>query len=543
MSMRSQLLFPAFLLAVALGALTQTPGALAQTPPPPKPAGQTDQTGQQPQKSTDPVPQVDPLVQRDKELRKFDPLAKPEIDPQADPRVPQGTEKNPISQFGGATDDVTITGPRSGADLTKEYNGPAVLTRSYGLDRSAVPENIRFRPSAGVSEIYDNGLIGIASRTDGTGGTNPAFGTMVRFGFEGRHYWVHDILTISYAGNFSRYTPASAYDGSNHSFNLDWTHALSKRLRLSLLSTASHYSLNYSLENTLLNPDVSIANVNLATTPNTQIFDNSTTQASNSVHLTWQESARLSFDISGSYFFVKRAGVGLIGSEGAQAGADVTYRFSKKITSGVYYAHTYYRFSHAAGDTDSNAVGLIYSYAFDPRTELRTRVGINVLQNLGITSVSIDPAIAALLGQSAGYIQFYSVNRLLDFSGSLTRQLKGGRNVHAAYSQGTTPGNGVFVASKQQTVDLGYSMQFRRKDRIDIGGGRSALSSVSQVIGQYTSENFHVGVTKPIQKSLSADFAFDYRHFEITSSPLLRNQYRVTVGISWSNEDFPSRIF
>ena len=42
----------------------------------------------------------------------------------------------------------------------QEYSGPAVLSRSYSVNRPLIPEQLKWRESVGVSSVYDTGITG-----------------------------------------------------------------------------------------------------------------------------------------------------------------------------------------------------------------------------------------------------------------------------------------------------------------------------------------------------------------------------------------------
>ena len=546
--------FQKYMLALALLSLAsgaQTSIAQTQTTPQtvPPPAGQTQTpleeidplTGQK--KQAAPTRAVDPVAERDKAIHRLKDPNNTDLE-----RDEKFDEKNQLELRSGKPkdDDVVIVesglAGRGEADLTKEYTGPAVLSRSYAVQRSSLPENVKFRPYAGVSFVVDSGLQGISS-VNGAANSGLLLGSLFTFGIEGRHSWRHDILQINYNGNASRYVPASAYNGSNHSLSLNWSHVLTRRLRLSILNNTNFYTASYNLTTSAQGPDFNVANVNLALTPNVQVFDDSTMQSTNSVSLTWQKSARMSMNVSTSYFFISRSNTALVSTKGLQLGNDISYRFTRKTTLGVYYSHTAYQFNHGAGNTTGDSAGFLYSYAFNPKTELRVRAGMTILQNLGIVAVSIDPAVAALLGQSAGLIQNYAVTNVGDISATLNKTLRGDRNLHISLTKGTTPGNGVFVASQQQVIEGGLNLLFRRKYRTSLSVARSSLSSISQQVGQYASSTVHFGVSRSLIRHTQADIGMDYRRFSVTGSPLLQNQLRFTIGVSWSNGDFPARVF
>ena len=88
----------------------------------------------------------------------------------------------------------------------QEYTGPAVLSRSYSISQSLVPEQIKWNESVGLSTVYDTGVTRSVN-ADGTPGPLTALtGAMATWSFSGRHYFHRDVVTFSYSGNYSRYS-------------------------------------------------------------------------------------------------------------------------------------------------------------------------------------------------------------------------------------------------------------------------------------------------------------------------------------------------
>ena len=106
-----------------------------------------------------------------------------------------------------------------------------------------------------------------------------------------------------------------------------------------------------------------IANINLSSSPNIQIYDTGSKQFSSQADVTWQKTSRLSFSMGTSYFGISRDSPQLLGMTGQQARGDVNYRLTRKMTIGSYYSFSHYVYPHGFGNSDINTFGGIYSYA------------------------------------------------------------------------------------------------------------------------------------------------------------------------------------
>jgi hypothetical protein len=528
----------ALLGVLACGGMVSSRALHAQTPTDPNAAAVTAPAG-----GTDPrqLP-LTPTEQREKQIREFDPLGmddtkknKNTTERPADAPIPgsiaDSEQRNAPARRGPqVTEDKADNGP------VQEYTGPAVLSRSYTINRPLVPEQVKWTESIGVSSVYDTGVTGRGIKPDGSpadGGSN-LVGTMVNWTFGGRHYFRRDMISVNYAGNYSRYSQSTGYNGSNQSLSLLYSHVLTRRISLNLGVVGSQYSQNYTLQNQTAGPE-SIANVDIASSPNLQLYDTGTRQLSTQADLTWQKSNRLSLSAGVAWFGIARNSPQLLGTTGQQAHGDVNYRITRKTTIGTYYSYNHYLFSHGFGMSDTNSVGLIYSYALSRTMQIRFRGGISRVESLGLQTVPINPFIAALLGQAYGIVDVSQRIRTTDYSVQVVRDFHRRATLSLAYARGISPGNGVFQTSQQESAGATLTTRVFRTYTLDIGGGRDSLASVAQALGNYQSTYARLGLGRTLRRGIGLNFGIDYRHFDVTNFAALRNQIRITSGFTWGS--------
>jgi len=176
-----------------------------------------------------------------------------------------------------------------------------VLSRSYSVSRPLIPEQLKWTENVGVSAIYDSG-VSRAITADGSLSNASLIGTLFTWGLSGRHYFRHDQIGVNYTGSYSQYAGGTAFTGSNNTVTVDYSHVLSRRLTLNVTGIGSILSQNYVLDNGTIGPETTVANINLSSSPNIQITDYGTKQFSTQIDVTFQQSARLSFDGGVSYF-------------------------------------------------------------------------------------------------------------------------------------------------------------------------------------------------------------------------------------------------
>lgn len=415
-----------------------------------------------------------------------------------------------------------------------EYTGPAVLSRSYTLARPMIPRQIQWTGSLGYSYSWNSGQA--PSADNGVTNYQSISNQSMTYNWSagGRHIWRRDQVGLNYSGSYSNYGNEGGLNGLNHNLNLDYGHILSRRMSFQVVEGLQDLSQNYSLENPTLEPGNSIANLNLATSPNVQLLNSQTLQTSSAFSMTFRQTARLSYNASTSYFIIGRTeGIGM---HGKQYSGDVNYRLTHKTTVGAYYSFTDYQFSHNISTSDSHNVGLIYSYAFNRNTQLQTRFGVTRIESLSYQAVPLPPALAAILGQRFVIINAYSLRRTSDISVQLVHDFRRSRTVSLAYAHGQSPGNGVLLTSIQQSLSGGFSSTlFHRRVPLSIGAVYSTVDSTSAGnFDFYKSETYYVGTSRSLGRGVTANFRATYQRYELSNSPLAQHTLRLSIGFGWS---------
>jgi hypothetical protein len=420
------------------------------------------------------------------------------------------------------------------AQSDQEYSGPAVLSRGQ-VPNPTTPAPITFRPYIGISGIYDSGLIPVSVTSNGQIPYTDSYGVELNLGLYGYHNWKHTTLALDYRGDFRHYSAASYYDGSDHFLSLILTHKPSRHIEFTLRNQAGTYSQNYFL------PSVVPQNTFLQT-PANDLYDNRVIFVSTAGDMTYQKSARLSFDLGGEGDLVRRRSTALYGVTSYSAHGDTQYRISRHTTIGVDYHYLHFDFTRAFGATDIHSVGLDLSRQLTKRMQVSVRLGGARVETQNLVQVAIDPAIAALLGISVGVQAAYHVNYSPDLTARLINMFH-----HAEfqldYGDTLTPGNGVYVTSRMQTGDATYSYTGVRYWNFGVSATYSRLSALVQTLGSYTTYGGGVGVTRELTKSLHAVVRFDERHFKVAGSQFVHNEARVSFGLAFSPGDVPLALW
>ncbi len=421
---------------------------------------------------------------------------------------------------------------------TPESAGPGILSRPFTVT-PLENQNLRFRPFLTISGLTDSGLtqiVPLGSRITSA----QSYGIQGGFGISGRQVRKKDTLELEFRGDLYHYTPNSTFDGGNYVLNLTYQHYFTKHVSLALTENASLYSNNYALLNSA--SDLSVGGAQTAVTPNIQLFDNRTISLSTGADVVIQKTSRLSFDLGGTGFLVRRQSSSLYGTIGSQARADTTYRFTRRFTLGGYYAYSHYSFNRAFGGSDVQTGGMIVSYVLSRGLELRLRGGGSNVKTSGIQTITLDPVIAAILGVTQGTTVIRRTNIIPDISAQLFKTMKNG-TASLQYVESVTPGNGLYLTSRHTSISGYYDYTGIRRWTFSAGAGQDTLSTLGILLGRFTSTTARLGVDRLLGGGFQATAYSEYRHFDVSEVAFLRNAYRINLGLAWSPSERPLKLW
>lgn len=495
-------------------------------------------------------PSVDELLQD--EIRRFDPLDKDEEkddgkndDKNRTGQPPRPDEAKPLpgslAAEAKSAQQAPAHGPRvipdndPAAAAQEEYSGPAVLSRSYTLGRPPVAQDVNWAETLGISYNFNTGA---APATPGPPGSVPEAGYLqglaINWAISGRRFWQHDQVTLALNGQYQRNYPSyGVYNGPNTTLAVSWAHVLSKRMVVTATGNGVAFSQNYTLQNPNAGTGTAIANANISASPNVETTDTGTKQLSVQLAVQYQKSSRLSFNASSSWFTIVRNSPGLLGTTGEQASGDINYRWNRKTTIGSYFTYSHYVYPHGFGVADTNAGGLIFSYAFNRSLQFRLRAGKSTTQSLGLLPVPLSPLVAALLGRPFIVIDAFRQFGASDISAEILKDFNRSRTVSMAYLKGISPGNGVFQAATQESIALSGGMRVLRTYTLQVNASRDSLNSASQLTGNYRTYNVQLSAVRQFRRGLASSVSVGYRYFD-TATSLVRNQIQMSSGLTWS---------
>ncbi|MGP8246073.1 MAG: hypothetical protein ACLQVN_16335 [Bryobacteraceae bacterium] len=422
-----------------------------------------------------------------------------------------------------------------------QYAGPAILSRGEAPTAMAA-DQIDFRPYLTITGVYDTGLAGVSVNSQGEIGNASSYGLEFAGGISGVHSWKHTKIGLDYHGDVHHYFSTTYYDNTDQTLLLGITHQFTRHVTLLLNEGAGIFSLDYGA----LGLPASIPfDPSTLSIPVTDFFDNRTVYASTQANLIYQRTARLSFSFGGGGYLNRRRSTALYGVTGASAQADVEYRLTRNTTIGALYTYNHYSFTRILSDADMHGGAGTFAHRFTQTLELTLYGGFFRLETEGVQDVSIDPAIAALLGISSTQLSVnYSVHYVPNASGRLSQTFKKGV-MYLAGGRTVTPGNGLFLTSEMTNITAGYTYTGIRRWSFNALAARNNGRSVGNIInGDYRDTTGTVSISRDLTRAVHVVAGGSVHQYGSNDfAQYNRRIYDVRIGLQFAPGNVPLHIF
>lgn len=418
------------------------------------------------------------------------------------------------------------------------YLGPGVLTNGAGAIGNPGGEQVDLRYYIDVNAIYDNGIQPVSVNSDGKLTQVPALeGMEAQIGAYGTHSWRTALLGLDFRGDFREYANGSYFDGSDDILTLGYTYQKSRRLYFDFQGTGGTYS-NY-LGGV---PNIYYQFPNAINQPTLLLFDNRTDFVQGDGGMTYLLSARASITVGGDAFDVKRQSAELIGMEGYNGRARFQYRLSRVTSIGAQYNRAYFQYPNYFGNSSMNNYSAFFATQISRLWTLSIMGGAFQINTMGLTSVALSPAVAAILGVSSVIQTFTAKDWLPSGDAKLIHKFKNAE-LDFDYARSVFPGNGVYLTSRVASGTGNLIYTGSRKVTFSIGGGYWSMSSLGQGLQPYQTFTGSTSFTYTLTRALHAVARYDFRQQEITIVGFRASSYRVTLGLAFSPGALPLSLW
>ena len=420
-----------------------------------------------------------------------------------------------------------------------QSQGPSILSRGEAPSGMVAPK-IDFRPYVSLYGGWEDGITGVGVTPEGSIPDVNSTTAQLGWGVSGTHGWRHTTLGLSYAGGVTHYKEAKSFDSISQSISLGLTRELSRRMSFNLRQSAGTFSRLTGFEGLSQTIPFDPATTYI---PTTEFYNNRTVYLSTQAGLTFQKTARLSFNLGSGVFLTAYRSKALKGTKGLSAYGDMQYRLTRRTTVGAMYQFGTYRFTGIFGDSYVHAAAATIGYQFSQRLEFSGFFGLMRTESKFVESVPIDPSIAALLGITSGRQVVHNVSLRPYWSGRVSRTLPRGVLYFSA-GQAVTPGNGLFLTSYTTSLTGGYAYTGLRRWSFNANAGRTMAKSIGNFAGGYSTSTAGVGLSRQLVQDIHVVVRYSLRQYRSETFGLYnRTGQYAAVGIAYSPGDIPLRLW
>ncbi|MGB9454469.1 MAG: hypothetical protein WCB12_00360 [Bryobacteraceae bacterium] len=420
-----------------------------------------------------------------------------------------------------------------------QYAGPAILSRGEAPSAMNAAQ-VDFIPFLSLLGIYDTGLAGVSTNSQGQLANVASKGLELDVGISGVHSWRQTKISLNYAGAAREYTPATYYSGIDQSLMLGITQQFSRHVILQLNESAGIFTEPYGLPS--LSTTVSF-DPSTTYTPTTDFFNNRTIFTGTQVLLTYQRTARLSFSFGGDGALTRYRSNALYGVTAEDANGDMEYRITRHSTIGANYMYTHFSFAGLFSNTDLHRFSGTYAVQFSRTWEFTGFGGVTRAETRFPQVVTVSPVIQALLGITQGYVVSYSLDWLPTYMGRLSKTFtRGVASISGGHT--ITPGNGLFLTSKTYDALAGYTYTGIRRWSFSLSAGYNRSESIGNIMGEYASTTAGLQTSRQISHVVHAVAGITANKYQSSSfTGYNRLFWDARVGLSFSPRDVPLRFW
>ena len=150
--------------------------------------------------------------------------------------------------------------------------------------------------------------------------------------------------------------------------------------------------------------------------------------------------------------------------------------------------------------------------------------------------------IASIIGRNYG-VEIYGRQNLLSTGGASLQRNFRKSSLGFSYSDGATPGNGLYLASRNRTAAANYSYTGIRRWNFGVGFDYSKFSTLSRDLNDYKGFGGNLGATCQLGHGLYLTTRINSRDYEIQGTNFARNSVSAAFGLAYSSGDSPLALW
>lgn len=355
-------------------------------------------------------------------------------------------------------------------------------------------------------------------------------------------------LGLTYHGDFRDYSGSYEGSGTDQYLSLTYSRRLGRHFSLSFVEGAGmlyynnpyYGNLGQGSNGTLTNP-----------------FSPSSRFLSSAVYLSYQQTARLSYVVGGSFILNRYSYNGAVGTTGGLGTASVIYSLSRRTTIGGTYSHDYYHYQAGFGQSTIDGGYLNLTHIFGAGWQAFVSGGITHVQTSGVIRFP-QPVLVKLPDGSYEIIDAIAYNNSSNvptIQGGVRRTF-GKYNVGVSGGHGVNPGNGTYLTSSHTFFGGSVSRSFGRQALIAVNGNYSSLKSIAgknelseiQSSANYLTQGYsqsflNASYSRVIFRHISVYGTYSFNHYGTLYSSRGTDDNRIIVGVAFTSRTIPFALF
>lgn len=366
------------------------------------------------------------------------------------------------------------------------------------------------------------------------GGVGPSYGFDVGGGVDLNHGFETGVISLAYRGDYRDYTNSSYSSGTNQNLALTFGKRIARRWTFSLFTSAgiALYGGNY-YSNGATGPTSPLANP----------FSSETRFLSTGMSLAYQQTRRLSYAVTGSFFLTRYNYANAIGTTGGAGAASATYRLTARTSLSGTFSHSTYHYQQNVGDASVNSVFATVSHLFNGRTRLTVSGGIAHANSQGEALLPVGQTIIDGMPVTIfNRVPYKDSSWIPAFQGTLSHGWRGFQ-FNVAGGQTVTPGNGIYLTSRDVFLSGSASRSWRRSN-VSAGGGYFHLVSASlKTSHAYNTASFSLSYGYAFRRYLGFHAGYTYFNNGSIGSFTSQGANTMYAGITFSSKSIPMTLF
>ena len=348
------------------------------------------------------------------------------------------------------------------------------------------------------------------------------------------HQWRGAQLSVSYSGAYRQYQNANYDNGTTQSLSVAYNQRLSRHLSMNVFLGAGEFLYGQ----TFLTGTASEGAV-VASNP----FSPITRYASGGVALTYQQTRRLSYSVTGNIFLNRYNFPGAIGTTGLAGSGSVNYRVTARDTISASYAHSYFAYQRNAGNASADQVGGTWTHSF------RNRLSVSVFggEARSYATGTVTVPVTLIIDNQAvgGYVTgtYRQTAYLPSYSGTVSRYFRRSALSVSAGEGIAGSGNGYFLASKSEYINGLYSYSWRHQN-FSASGSWFRISSISNTVSsKYDTALFNASYGRNLMRFFGIFLRYSYVRYGALAPLSATHDNQIAFGFNFSSRSVPLTLF